>query len=354
MKQGVLFVAGRGDYHTYRIPALLVTPKGTLLAFCEGRKYGPGDAGDIALLLRRSTDQGRTWGEQRVVWDDPGNTCGNPCPVADGETGVVWLLMTWNRGDDREVEIIERRSRDTRRVFVTCSEDDGVTWAAPREITSEVKRPNWTWYATGPGAGIQITRGPHRGRLVVPCDHVEAGTKCYYSHVVFSDDHGASWRPGGRTPQHQVNECEVVELAGNRLMLNMRSYHPSLRCRRVSISRDGGMTWGEVTPDPALVEPICQASIRRYAWLEECGQDMMLFSNPAHAEERRNMTVRLSYDGGRSWPVARCLYPGPSAYSCLAVMPDGEVACMYEAGRKSPYESIVFARFPLTWLTQPA
>jgi len=171
---------------------------------------------------------------------------------------------------------------------------------------------------------------------------------------MWSDDHGGTWRLGGSTPQHQVNECEVVELTGNRLMLNMRNTDRSQRTRRVSISHDGGVTWGDVAPDPALIEPICQASIRRYAWPGEGPEDVILFSNPAHEEQRVNMTVRLSTDGGRTWPLSRCLHPGPSAYSCLAVLPGGEVACLYEAGREGPYESIMFARFPLEWLGGPA
>jgi sialidase-1 len=349
-----LFHAGQEGYHTYRIPALVVSPKGTVLAFCEGRKESSSDTGDITLLLRRSTDDGATWGEQRVVWDDVGNTCGNPCPVVDGHTGTIWLLMTWNRGEDRERDIIDQTSGDTRRVFLSHSQDDGMTWAPPREITAAVKRPGWTWYATGPGAGVEIEHGPHRGRLVVPCDHIESGTNRYYSHVVISDDHGRTWTLGGRTPQHQVNECEVVELVGNRLMLNMRNYDRSQRSRKISISQDGGMTWGDIRSDPALIEPICQASIRRVSWPGESREDAILFSNPAHEEERRNMTVRLSTDGGATWPVSKCLHPGPSAYSCLAVLEDGNVACLYEAGHERPYESMVFARFPLGWLTEPA
>jgi sialidase-1 len=351
MDQVRLFVAGHAGYHTYRIPALAISTRGTILAFCEGRKHSASDSGDIALLLTRSTDGGRTWSEPQVVWDDAGNTCGNPCPVVDRETGTIWLLMTWNLGDDREAQIIDQTSVDTRRAFVTRSEDDGIAWAAPQEITAHVKKPDWTWYATGPGTGVQIEHGPHEGRLVVPCDHIEAGTRHYYSHVIYSDDHGETWKPGGRTPQHQVNECQVVELAGNRLMLNMRNYDRSQHSRKVSVSQDGGMTWGDIYPDPALIEPICQASICRYSWPGEGRQDVILFSNPAHEEERVNMTVRLSCDGGKTWPVSRCLHAGPSAYSCLAVLPDGEIACMYEAGHEHGYESIVYARFPPKWLT---
>jgi sialidase-1 len=345
MRQNKLFVAGQQGYHTYRIPALTVTVEGTLLALCEGRKHSRSDSSDIALLLKRSADGGETWSEQQVVWDDVGNTCGNPCPVVDCETGTIWLLMTWNLGQDRESQIIDGTSEDTRHVFVTHSEDDGITWAVPRDITTEVKRPDWTWYATGPGAGIQVERGVCQGRLVIPCDHIEAGTKHRYSHIMYSDDHGQTWCLGGRTPQHGVNECEVVELADGGLMLNMRNYDRSRHSRKVSISHDGGMTWGNIYADPALIEPICQASIRRYAWPDEGGRDTILFSNPAHEENRVNMTIRRSDNGGQSWPFDRVLHAGPSAYSCLAVLRDGKVACLYEAGETHPYESIVLARF---------
>jgi sialidase-1 len=131
----------------------------------------------------------------------------------------------------------------------------------------------------------------------------------------------------------------------------MRNYDRSEFTRKVSISADGGQTWGTIWPDPALIEPICQASIRRYAWPDEERGEVVLFSNPAHDEQRCNMTVRLSEDGGQSWPYARCLHAGPSAYSCLAVLAGGEVACLYEAGEEHPYESIVFARFSLELLT---
>ena len=349
LEQRAVFTAGEGSYHTYRIPSLIVTTNGTLLAFCEGRKSGRGDAGNIDLILKRSTDKGRTWGDQQIVWDDAGNTCGNPCPVVDRETGTIWLLMTRNRGDDRESEIIDQTSRDTRRVFVSYSTDDGRTWAEPKEITEDVKKPDWTWYATGPGAGIQMDHGAHAGRLIVPCDHIEAGTKHYYSHVIYSDDRGQTWRRGGRTPRHQVNECEVVELAGGRLMLNMRNYDRAQRTRQVAFSDDGGMTWRDQQHAKELIEPICQASIRRHDWPEDGRPGVLLFSNPA-STKRENMTVRVSEDDGKTWPVSRVLHSGPSAYSCLAILPDGTAACLYERGEEHPYETITFARMSLEWL----
>src|SRR5207249_2425905 len=177
-KQTVLFKAGEGGYANYRIPAVIVTTKGTVLTFCEGRQTpaGPGnDTGEINILVRRSDDGGKTFGPLRVVWADGKNTCGNPCAVVDGETGWVWLAMTHNLGQDHERDIIAGTSKGTRTVWVTWSEDDGVTWKEPRDITTYVKKPQWAWYATGPGIGIQIEHGEHKGRLVIPCDHVVRG-----------------------------------------------------------------------------------------------------------------------------------------------------------------------------------
>lgn len=331
-----LFVSGENGYHTYRIPALVVTNAGTVLAFCEGRKEGGGDAGDIDLLVRRSEDDGATWSAQQVIWDDAGNTCGNPAPVVDRETGTIWLLSTWNLGEDHLREIIAGTSKDTRRIFLIASEDDGKSWSAPEEITSDVKQENWTWYATGPGAGIQLERGPHAGRLMIPCDHIERDTKHHYSHVIYSDDQGATWKLGGRTPEHQVNECIMVELEDGRLMLNMRNYDRSKKYRQLAYSADGGMTWTDQGFDEELPEPRCQASLRNAG-------GTLYFSNPAHKDKRVNMSVRASFDEGGTWPVNKVLHEGPSAYSDLAVLKNGNIACFYEAGDEHPYESIVFA-----------
>jgi sialidase-1 len=344
-----LFVSGVGGYHTYRIPGLIATSRGTLLAFAEGRKGGSGDAGDIDMLLRRSLDGGQSWQPAQTLWDDGPNTCGNPCPVLDRDTGTIWLLLTWNRGDDPETSIIAQRSRDTRRVFVAQSTDDGATWSGPREITAETKSTNWTWYATGPGAGIQVEHGPHRGRLVIPCDHIEAGTKRYYSHVIYSDDHGSTWRLGGSTPRDQVNECEVAELAEGRLLLNMRNYDPTKKSRQQAVSADGGVTWTDQHLIPELVEPICQASLRRISWPTPDRPGVVLFSNPA-STKREKLTVRASLDDGRTWPHGRLIEGGPSAYSCLARLSNGEVGLLYETGERGPYEAIVFARFPVDWV----
>jgi sialidase-1 len=351
-----VYAGGQDGYHTYRIPALAVTAKGTVLAFCEGRKAGTSDSGDIDLLVKRSTDNGQTWNPQQIVWDDGGNTCGNPVPVVDRETGTIWLLMTWNHGDDTEEQIKARTSKDTRRVFVVSSTDDGLNWSAPREITDAVKPPDWTWYATGPGGGIQIEQGPHRGRLVIPCNHIEAATGLNYSNIFYSDDHGKNWKPGGRTPEPYVNECQVVELPGGRLMLNMRNYHDytkkvfdSPRERQVSFSDDGGLTWTAPRPDPGLIEPICQGAIHRYRWADDEGGSVILFSNPASRSARVNLTLRASFDDGFTWPVSQVLHPGPSGYSDLAVLANGEIGCIFEAGDQHSFEQIRFTRLPASF-----
>jgi len=349
-----LFVSGQGGYHTYRIPALAVTTNGTVLAFCEGRKSSAGDSGEIDALVKRSSDQGTTWSPQRLIWHDAGNTCGNPCAVVDRDTGAIWLLATWNRGDDREAQIIAKTSKDTRRAFVLHSIDDGRTWSRPQEITAQAKKSDWTWYATGPGSGIQIQHGPHQGRLVVPCDHVEADSRHCYSHIVYSDDHGQSWKLGGSSPVDQVNECEVVELTGARLMLNMRNYDRSQPSRQVCLSEDGGLTWKDQRFDGVLIEPLCQAAIERYRWPDRDDPGVLLFSNPANNRERKGMTLRASFDEARTWPASRVLHEGPSAYSDLAVLANGQIACLFEAGSATPYETIRFTSFPLASLSTSA
>jgi sialidase-1 len=335
-----VFTAGAEGYHTYRIPALVVTKKGTLLAICEGRKTGRGDHGDLDLVQKRSTDGGRTWGPLQLIHEEGGEakiTIGNPCPVVDQDTGVIWLPFTRNNDG----------------VFITSSSDDGKTWAKPREITSDVKATDWTWYATGPGNGIQLSRGQHKGRLVIPCDHRVRGdttdvARVGRSHVIYSDDCGQTWKLGGST-DWAMNECAVVELADGTLMLNSRSYRGKSR-RGMSLSKDGGATWSSAIDDPTLVESVCQASLIRYSWpADSTGKGILLFCNPAVPRGRHHLTVRSSEDEGKTWSHARLICEGSSAYSSLAVLPGGDIGLFYE---RDDYKKLTFARFTLEWLTE--
>ncbi len=350
-EQQDLFISGQNGYNTFRIPAVVVTNDRTVLAFCEGRRKSRSDSGDIDLLLRRSLDGGKSWQPMQVVWDDAVNVCGNPNPVVDRETGTIWLLATHNLGTDHEGRIWDGTSKGTRTVWVLKSSDDGKTWSAPREITKTAKQPDWTWYATGPGVGIQLRQGPHRGRLVIPCDHGVAGGRDYHSHTIHSDDHGATWQLGGTVPDKTTSECQVVELADGTLHLNIRNHFRKTYRRAISLSRDGGATWSKPTNHPTLITPHCQASVLRYSLAEGQDKNRLLFSNPADTKGRRNMTIRLSYDEGKTWPVAKSIHAGPAAYSCLTVLPEGSIGCFYERGNTSAYETITLARYTLDELT---
>jgi sialidase-1 len=341
-----VFVAGESGYHTYRIPSAIVAPRGTLLAFAEGRRAGAGDAGDIDLVLRRSHDGGRTWTPIQVIGDNGPNTFGNPCAVVDRRTGTTWLLTTQNRGTDREKDIIAGTGAGSRTVWAMHSQDDGATWSAAAEITASVKAPDWTWYATGPGVGIQ-TRS---GRLVVPGNHAEAKSGIHRSHVFFSDDAGQSWTLGASSDAG-TNESQIVELADGGLLLNMRNHPPKPEnFRMIARSTDGGRTLSAAVPDRALVEPPAQASLLRFSSAGNQDRNRLIFANPA-STARERMTVRLSYDEGLTWAVSRVLHDGPSAYSSLAVLPARSIGLLFERGDRSPYERITFARFTLEWLT---
>lgn len=342
-----VFISGEDGYHTYRIPAIVVSPNGDVLAFCEARKHGSGDSGDIDLAMKRSTDGGKTWSRMRIIADHGPHTIGNPCPVIDGTTGTIWMPLTRNRGDEWEGQILGGATREARTVWLTKSNDDGRTWTEPVDISETVRQPHWRWYATGPGVGIQIQRGPHKGRLLIPCDHSDHdfGGHPYRSHAILSDDGGKTWRCGEPIGE-RTNECQAVELTDGTVLMNMRSYHDKKR-RALATSSDGGETWSEVTLDPTLVEPVCQASILRYTAQPEYAKNRVLFCNPA-GDARDEMTVRLSYDECRTWPVAKTLYVGSAAYSCLVVLPDTSIGCLYE---RDDYGKIVLARFTLELLT---
>lgn len=355
VEQTIVFRSGTEGYHTFRIPAIVRAPNGDLLAFAEGRKNSGSDTGDIDLLLKRSRDGGKTWGAIQLLWDDAGNTCGNPCPVVDEETGAIFLLSTHNLGIDKEHAISAGTSRSGRSVWILESRDNGATWTRPADITHATKRADWGWYATGPGIGIQIKHGPRAGRLVVPSDHdfldTASGKLCRASHAIFSDNHGATWRIGG-VIKPDMNECQVAELFDGKgtLLMDMRSYR-GLAQRAQGRSADGGATWTEAVDVPALIEPVCQASILRWDNAGGNRPGWLLFSNPADPRKRRNLTVRASDDNGATWSRTLVLHAGPAAYSCLVALNDSSAGCLFEGGTQRPYEEIVFVRFEASDLT---
>lgn len=346
MTGDAVFRKGENGVHTYRIPAIVQTKAGTVLAFAEARHNSGSDTGDIDLVLKRSTDGGKTWGPIITVWDDAENVCGNPSPVVDRVSGRIILLSTWNNGKDPEKKIHARESIDTRRVFCMYSDDDGLTWSKPKEITRSTKKGGWTWYATGPCHAIQLTSG----RIVVPCDHgsfIDSKTSVSGSHVIYSDNGGKTWKLGGIL--NVGNESTVTELADGSVMLNMRTDRAGREehgyGRLVAVSHDKGKTFGEPYYDNGLIEPVCNASIINYNTDGTPGEKL-LFSNPETKNKRRNMTIRMSRDSGKYWERVCTLTEGPAAYSDLMIFPDGDMGILYECGETNPYETITFARIP--------
>lgn len=324
VKEVRVFERNQMGFQLFRIPALVKTNKQTLLVFAEARKLSSnGDGGDIDLVLKRSTDGGKTWGDMITIWDDGVNTCGNPVPIVDKETGVIHLLST----------------RNNQRVFAMKSTDDGLTWSTPQEITSSVKPSGWGFYGTGPVHGIQISDGPYQGRLVVPSYSTVLinGVSKRSSFMIYSDDRGDSWKIGNLTKQEDVGECTVVELQGGRLMLNLRS---NLNYRSIATSDNGGITWSESRYDELLVDPLCQASLLGH---KKGNVNTLFFANPASLT-REKITIRKSSDEGMTWPQSYQVYAGPSAYTDMVMMNDATIGIVFESGITSPHGHILFSQ----------
>jgi len=350
-----VFVAGQDGITEYRIPVLLTSTKGTLLAFCDARVKKPGDPPNyIKLVMKRSTDGGATWGTLRTLVD-PGEGQGavaDSCGLVDRQTGIIWVFSDYCPEGVGGGNARPGLTGATVSYKAIKSDDDGLTWSVPIDFTPMVKKPGWCAGSFGPGKGIQM----RSGRLVFPRYYTDTSGRAEpsaeppaVSFVVFSDDHGKTWQIGGETETHgNTNECQVVEAADGSLVLNMRGITGTHR--KIARSTDGGQTWGQVVEDRALIEPRCQGSVE-YLVGTDGHQGHLLFSNPA-STRRENLTIRLSDDDGRTWPVARQVYAGPAAYSCLSALPDGTAGCLYECGKANPHEKISFVKFNVAWLTQ--
>lgn len=346
--QTTIFTNGTDGYPVYRIPAMVRGNDGTLLAFCEGRS-STSDGGNIDLVLKRSTDHGVTWGPLILVQDEGGTapiTIGNPAPVVDRGTGHIHLLFC--------------RENDT--VFHTVSTDNGLTWAARREITSSVKQYAWGWYATGPVHGIQLKHGAQAGRLVVPANHrigadgSDAGA--FGAQILYSDDHGATWRmdavfeaANGAAP----NETTLEELApaspggGSRVYINSRDYGSDAGNRSEAWSADGGATYSvPYDGNPFFVTPVCQGSLLRYSSTAD-GDDKsrLLFSSP-NSGSRNNGAIWISNDEAGTWSQPKSIFPGAFAYSDMVRTADNHLGLIFESGTITG-----FIRANEAWLDAP-
>jgi len=362
LEKSEVFPPGFNGITRYRIPGIVVTSKGTVLAYCEARKNDSKDWGEIEVHLRRSTDGGKTWlpsqhiahkadrieGNPRKK-DNKGareQTVNNPVAIVDRQSGSIEFLYCVNYA----------------RCFSMRSSDDGITWSQPVEITATFEpfrnKYDWKVIATGPGHGIPLKSG----RLVAPIwlayggigDHAPSAAA-----TIYSDDHGQTWKAGELCLPNEgdlgnPNETMLTELSDGRVMLVSRSVSRASR-KIVTTSADGATGWSKPVFHDQLWEPICMASIITHP------TGVLLFSNPhtlpldkdgkpipAGRGKRENLCIKLSRDAGKTWPINKVLDAGKAAYSDLAVLPDGTVLCLYERA-----DSIDCARFNLDWVTKP-
>ncbi|MEU0006822.1 sialidase family protein [Streptomyces sp. NPDC006314] len=358
--QHILFKASQDPgYACFRIPAIVRSADGTLLAFAEGRVLNCGDAADIDIVLKRSTDGGRTWGPLQVVNEGAGDTHGNPAPTVDRDTGRIWLAETYNTGrtDSAGCSVPCDRSP-----HLQYSDDAGLTWSAPRDLSPEILPSDWnSWYATGPVHGIQLTRGRHAGRLVFGVNtETWDGSRVTADHaaLIVSDDHGGHWRIGATdtwpvaadgTFRQKPSELTLAERGDGSILVSGREQDGTdLGHRTQAVSRDGGGSFtGPFHDLPDLYAPQVQGSLLRLG-------DRLLLSCPGDPDRRRTMMIRSSYDGGRTWDgVDRgtVVTTDWSGYSDLVRIGHDTVGLMYEGGAVDARDEIRFARFTEDWLT---
>ncbi|MFJ2256765.1 exo-alpha-sialidase [Streptomyces sp. NPDC087844] len=358
-EQQVLFKASQDPgYACFRIPAVVRTTKGTLLAFAEGRVNDCGDAGDIDIVLKRSTDGGRTWGPLQVINEGAGDTHGNPAPVVDRRTGRVVLAETYNTGrtDGGNCAVPCDRTPRTQH-----SDDDGLTWSEPRDLSDEILPAHWnSWYATGPVHGIQLTHGKHVGRLVLAVNtetwngsHVTAN----HAALIVSDDGGDHWRVGATdswpiardgTFRQKPSEMTVTERADGTVLVSGREQDGTDPGHRTqAFSTDGGDSFTsrfEALPD--LYTPQVQGSTLRMG-------NRILLACPGDPDRRRTMMIRSSYDGGRTWDSVdrgTVVTADWSGYSDLVGIGADTAGLLYEGGAVDARDEIRFARFTEDWM----
>lgn len=359
--QTPVFVSGMEGYKSFRIPAILRMGDGQLLAFAEGRRAGGGDFGDIEIVLKRSRDKGRSWSAIQTVADYDKLQAGNPAPVLDNTDPAFpkgRLFLFFNTGNNHEGEV--RKGKGLREVWYKTSTDAGVTWSAPVNITAQVHRPkqpqtspeydfkeDWRSYANTPGHAMQLKFGKYRGRIFVAANHSMGDPKPdftdYYAHGFYTDDHGKSFKLSENISFPGGNESTATEISGGRVMFNARNQKGDVRVRIVAVSSSGGMKWDTTFFDKNLPDPVCEGSIITIG--KNGKQNILAFSNAADSEERDNLTLRISFDDGKTWAKSYLVDKAGNgekdytAYSDLVQTGKNGIGILYEL---NGYKSIVF------------
>ncbi|HEY5909086.1 MAG TPA: sialidase family protein [Verrucomicrobiae bacterium] len=342
-----VFVSGAAGYSTYRIPGIETAPDGTLIAFAEARKYSAADPGfgkqDIDLVYKRSTDNGATWSSM-VVLEDPGElwSAANPATLVDRNNGKVWVFYLRSR-PGRSTETA-RPGTDDNQTIARWSADNGRTWSEPIDLTAvgrDMADTTWRASVPGPGGAIQTSKG----RLLVPMWKMPFAT-----FAIFSDDHGQTWRRGKVVAGNQGgDECQVVELADGRILMDIRQEKGATRW--LAESSDGGETWADPRPGITVTPVAC--AIERYT-LKSRGddRDRLLWSGPK-GPDRKNLVLLTSYDEGKTFTGERLVSDNFAAYSELTVLKDKTVGILWERGVERGYQFITFTRLNREWLDAP-
>lgn len=338
----VVYEAGTEGYKSYRIPAIVKAPNGDLLAFGEGRVDGPADFGNVKILMKRSTDNGKTWSDASIIAENDTLQASNSAPVVDyldPEYPNGRLFFFYNTGNNDEFEV--RKGNGERRIWFKTSTDNGHSWSEEVEITSMVKKPEWRTYANTPGHAMQIQTGPYKGRIYVAANH-SVGDPLenfldYKAHGYYTDNHGKTFQLSEVVDFPGSNESTAAVLPDGGLMLNSRDQSHQYRARIISISKDGGQSWEETYVNKNLPDPINQGSLLN---LDESGK-LLAFSNAADPNNRINLTLKISEDGGKTWTKSFLVdEEGEStAYSDIVVVSENEIGVLYE---RKGYSQIVF------------
>ncbi len=353
-----VFVPQTDGFVAIRIPSVVVSRHGVVIAFAEGRAANS-DQAKNKIIMKRSLDGGQSWSPRSIIARRGAAPLNNPCALVERESGRILLMFqsyppNLGEGSDK-IEPGHVGDFIVRNWLIT-SDDEGQSWSPPRDITSQTKRPTRiTTIASGPGLGIQLRHGPHAGRILFPLNEGPYGAWNIYA--VWSDDGGETWNmgevaPGGLAdtkqgkPASTVNEAQFVELEDGEIRFNVRRWSGK-PLRKTSVSHDGGATWSKVEDIAELMDPSCMGSVLRYTDPTDGRKSRLLYSGPQSAR-RENGAIFVSYDEGATWPTKRVLCPGSFGYSCLVALPDGSLGCLYEADGA---RRIVFARFTLGWLT---
>lgn len=371
-----LFEAGKGGYGLYRIPGIVVTSKGTVLAYCEARKNASTDWGHIDVVLRRSTDGGRTWSPMKKLVELEGKFTRNPAAVAQklGKEGEITINNPLAIADPRPGVVHFLYCVEYNRLFYMRSEDDGLSFSKPLELTAAVEKlkPTYDWqsFAVGPGHGIRLQNGRLLAAIWISTGKGGHAHRPSVVSTIYSDDDGQTWQLGdivaGETkPLVNPSESILLQLADGRVLINCRSESPEHR-RAVAISPDGSSRWNVPKFHEQLLEPICMANLVRWTTAKEGGRNRIVFANPHNLErvnakpgqgrDRKNLSLKLSYDEGETWPVSKTLEAGSSGYSDLAIAADGALLCFYERttvdeATKKRTSFLTVARVNLGWLT---